>query len=71
MNHCACNSEIDWAALARTASNKVEVDVSKDDVRRVINHLMPVFREGLTAGLKVQAQLAAHAAMCRMTGRLD
>lgn len=58
---------LDWDAI----NAGPEVDVSPQDVLRAVEALVPALREGLRAGIKMQAQLAAHAAICRLTGRLD
>lgn len=62
---------IDWHNIARSASSQTEVNFSEREVSRVIHGLLPIFREGLRAGLKAKTELAVHAVMCRMTGRLD
>ena len=73
MSGCACQQVdvIDWDAINRSLSNRVEVNVDSDDVLRVIDQLKPVLRAGIRAGLKAQAKFVAEAAIRRMTGRLD
>lgn len=72
MNECTCQKpEIDWGAINAEREDRVEVDVSVEDVRRVITRMMPALREGMRAALKVQAQVVTQAAINRMTGRLD
>jgi HK97 family phage prohead protease len=64
-------ADIDWHGMNIQLSNRPEVDVTEDDVRRVVNHLMPAFKEGMRAGLRVQAKFAVDEVVRRMTGRLD
>lgn len=63
--------EIDWASINRSLESCVEVNVTSEDVRRVVNYHMPAMKEGLRAGLRLQAQLVAEAAIRRLTGRVD
>ena len=60
---------LDWDSINRTA--EPEVDVTASEVLQALHALTPALREGVRAGIKMQAQLAAHAAICRLTGRLD
>lgn len=63
--------EIDWAAINRSVPLQAEVDFTTADVDRVIGTFAPAFRDGIRAGLRLQARLAVEAAMNHMTGRLD
>lgn len=58
---------LDWDAI----NAGPEVDVTASEVLQALHALTPALREGVRAGIKMQAQLAAHAAICRLTGRLD
>jgi HK97 family phage prohead protease len=64
-------SEIDWDAVNGELANKAEVDWDTKEVDRVLASFVPAFRLALHAGIRLQAKEAAHAAICRMTGRLD
>lgn len=67
--NCACQKQnIDWSAINRELDDRVEVDVSQDDVNRVIDAVVPSL---VAAALGVVATQAATAAMNRLTGRLD
>ncbi|MFY4729664.1 hypothetical protein ACOSYY_11415 [Nitrospira sp. BLG_2] len=45
MPNCTCQrTEIDWHANNTEVSNPHEVEVSVENVHRVMEHLMPVFR---------------------------
>ena len=86
MSGCLCQQTgvIDWDAINRSIESKeidwdrinlpsagVEVNVTKADVDRVVAALAPALLAGVRAGLRLQAQLAAEAAINHMTGRLD
>lgn len=60
---------LDWDSINRTA--EPEVDVTAQEVLQVLHAFTPALREGVRAGIRAQAQLAARAAICRLTGRLD
>ena len=67
--------QIDWdrigTQLATKTDESVEVDISEADVIRCMTALIPALREGLKTGLRMQAEAATDAVICRMTGRLD
>lgn len=67
--NCNCQTqEIDWDSINRERNDRVEVDVSRDDVMRVIDAVVPRL---VAAGLSAVATEAATTAMRRLTGRLD
>ena len=69
MNECTCQkTEIDWGAINAEREDRVEVDVSRDDVVRMVGIIVPPL---WAAGLRAVATQAAHAAINRLTGRLD
>jgi len=63
--------EIQWSSIHAQWSTRPDVDVTTNDVERVMVALAPAFREGIRAGFKAHVQEAVHATMCRLTGRLD
>lgn len=60
--------EIDWDSINRERGDRIEVDVSREDVQRVVDTVVPRL---VAAGLSLVATHAAHAAINRLTGRLD
>ncbi|MDR4469108.1 MAG: HK97 family phage prohead protease [Nitrospira sp.] len=74
------DDRIDWNAINKSSEPDIdwdrielpdEVNVSTGDVDRVLAAFAPALLDGVRAGLKVQAGLAAERIICRMTGRLD
>lgn len=64
----ASKSEIDWDRIELPSA---EVNVSTDDVNRVLSAFAPALQAGVVSGLRVMARQAATSAINRMTGRLD
>jgi|CXWL01.1.fsa_nt_gi HK97 family phage prohead protease len=62
--------EIDWDRISLPSAG-VEVNVTTADVDRVVSAFAPVLLAGVRAGLRLQARIAAEAAINHMTGRLD
>jgi len=86
MSGCACQQPdvIDWDAINRSIESKeidwdrinlpsagVEVNVTKEQVNRVIAAYVPAILDGVRKGIKLHARLAAERAINRLTGRLD
>lgn len=65
--------EIDVPAVLRSINAETEtgVEVTSELLNEVTKALMPVFVEGIKAGMKAEAESAAKQFVCRMTGRLD
>lgn len=62
---------VDWAAINRSVPGHAEVNTTTVEVDRVIAAFAPALRDGIRAGLRLQAQFAVAAAIRKMTGRLD
>lgn len=47
------------------------IEVTPQMVEQIVERMKPALLAGLKAGLRLQAEQAAHGLVCRMTGRLD
>ncbi|MDC8450040.1 MAG: HK97 family phage prohead protease [Nitrospira sp.] len=65
-------NQIDWAAINRSLSGEPEVvDITTDDVQRVVTAFAPAIRAGIRAGIRAQIDHALAENFRYMTGRLD